>query len=337
MYLCDLPGTTLEELASVYDEKLMVWGGTSQEVSVNLEADEPTVRFGQHETFAPKEAQAGLAKYFDIPPKFFLRIDPEQRQWLLTSQIERADDELSVFWNDSRGLAEVRKAGEIRVRPHRLVERALVTFPAESPIVNHWFTADELRVDVIFPPEDERATGGDARVGDITRGGVRIGQDRKNNLAPWVQPYLYRLICTNGMEVPDSGLKINAQGATELEIEAMFEAEVSRAADRLVSDIEAFYALREERIGNDPTGALRRMALEQRLPARTVGNLEDLVPSLADPANASVFDLVNLITNQANNPEIDRRSSTYRNLQRAGGGIVADHAERCSACHSRLG
>jgi hypothetical protein len=49
-----------------------------------------------------------------------------------------------------------------------------------------------------------------------------------------------------------------------------------------------------------------------------------------------MFDVVNLMTNQANNPSIDVRSSTRRNLQRAGGNIVTDHAERCGTCHSRL-
>jgi hypothetical protein len=232
------------------------------------------------------------------------------------------------------------------VPPLRLIEAAMKTFPSESPIVDHWLDQNELRVDIIFPEGFERGSGGDPQapgvpgVGDITRGGIRIGQDRKNNSAPWLQPYLYRLVCTNGMEIPDQGLKVNAQGATEAEIAMLFEAEIARAVDRLEEDIHAFYDLRNTSLGNDPTGALRRAAAEQNLPLRTIGRLEDLVPALAsdtDGREITMFDVVNLMTNQANDPEMGLRSSTRRNLQRGGGNLVNDHSERCGTCHSRLG
>lgn len=340
MYLRNLPGTTLEDLVTEFDQHLITWGGVSQQITPQLEADTPHIRFGEHEIYAGREGLLSMAKFFDIPPKFFDRLDKDQQQWLLNSQIERADKEVTVAYSESAGLVEIRPAGEVRVRPHALMEAAMRTFPAESPVVDYWNDQNELRVDLIVPEGFERGIGGDAGVGDITRGGVRIGQDRKINKAPWVQKFLYRLVCTNGMEVPDQGLKISAVGATEQEIYALFEAEVARAVDSLEQEIQAFYALREERLGNDPTGALRRVALEQNLPMRTVGTLEDLVPALVDEANGgeiTMFDVVNLMTNQANNPAIDLRSSTRRNLQLAGGNLVSDHMERCGTCHSRLG
>lgn len=340
MYLRNLPGTTLEDLVSEFDERLTNWGGVSQQITPQLEADQPHIRFGEHEVHVGIDGLASMAKFFDIPPKFFARLDRDQQQFLLSSQIDRADKEVSVFYSESQGVKEIRKAGETRVRPHRLMEKAMATFPAESPIVDYWNDQNELRVDIILPEGFERGIGGDPGVGDLTRGGVRIGQDRKNNMAPWVQKFLYRLVCTNGMEVPDQGLKISALGATEGEIEALFEAEVARAVSTLDEEIQAFYALREERLGSDPTGALRRAALEQNLPMRTVGNLEDLVPALVDESNGgeiSMFDVVNLMTNQANNPNLDVRSTSRRNLQLAGGNLVNDHMERCGTCHSRLG
>lgn len=340
MYLRNLTGTTLEDLATTLDQRLHSWGGVSQEITPQLEADEPHIRFGEHEVHAGDDGLASMAKFFDIPPKFFARLDRDQQQYLLSSQINRVDKEVNVLYNDSVGISEVRKAGEVRVRPHRLVERAMVTFPGESPIVDFWSDHNELRVDVILPEGFERGIGGDAGVGDITRGGVRFGQDRKLNTAPYIQKFLYRLVCTNGMEVPDQGLKVSALGASELEIEALFEAEVARAVATLDDEIQSFYALRDERLGSDPTGALRRAALEQNLPLRTVGNLEDLVPALVSESGGgeiTMFDVANLMTNQANNPSLDVRSSSRRNLQIAGGNLVNDHMERCGTCHSRLG
>lgn len=345
MYLTSLPGTTLEDLSNEYDQRLTTWGGVSQHIRVMLEDDQPHLRLGEHEVRATKEGLASFATFFDIPPKFFGRLDTDQQQFLLATQINRADNEVTVQYNED-GVYDIRKAGEVRVRPNRLIQAALATFPAESPIVDHWLDQNELRVDVIFPEGFERGTGGDPQalgvpgVGDITRGGVRIGQDRKINSAPWIQPYLYRLVCTNGMELPDQGLRVDARGASEREIETLFEAEIARAVDRLEADIHAFYDLRNTPLGNDPTGALRRAAAEQNLPLRTIGRLEDLVPALASDTEGreiTMFDVVNLMTNQANDPEIGARSTTRRNLQRGGGNLVNDHAERCGTCHSKLG
>jgi hypothetical protein len=339
----NLPGTTLEELATEYDQRLMSWTGVTSDIRCTLDVrgdDIPMIMVGGIEIPATKSGLNSLATFLQIPPKFFSRIDPDEQQILLRSRSNRVKERDITLYYMEGGLHEVRKAGEVRVRPHRLVEAAMATFPGNSPIVDHWLDQDELRVDVIFPEGFERYIGGDPGVGDITRGGVRIGQDRKHNHAPWLQPFIWRKVCTNGMEIPDQGIKVTATGLEAREIEAMFEAEVARAVDRLENDIHAFYDLRNTPLGNDPTGALRRAATEQNLPLRTIGRLEDLVPALADDTDGreiTMFDVVNLMTNQANDPDMGVRSSSRRNLQRGGGNLVNDHSERCGTCHSRLG
>lgn len=348
MYMTSLSGTTLEDLATEYDERLMSWGGPASEIRCRLDVREeevPRLLVGDIEIPATKGGLSSLATFLEIPPKFFGRLDPDEQQFLISSRANRADKDVTLYYKQG-GLHEARKAGETRVRPHKLIEAAMKVFPAESPIVDHWYDQNELRVDVIFPEGFERGSGGDQQgpgtpgVGDVTRGGVRIGQDRKNNTAPWIQPYLYRLVCTNGMEVPDQGIKINTQGAEEREIEILFEVEIARAVDRLEADIQAFYDLRNTPLGTDPTGALHRAATEQNLPLRTIGRMEDLVPALMDETNGgeiTMFDVVNLMTNAANEPSMLNNRSGRRNLQRAGGVLINDHAERCGTCHSRLG
>jgi hypothetical protein len=336
MYLRDLPGTTLADLIPKMDKKYRTWGGGAHEIGVQLEADTPSIRLGSTEVPSSPLGVQALAAHFGIPAKFFDSLERDEQQWLLSSRIDHLGGELTVTHNRS-GIAEVYAPGQVRVAPHKLVEAALKTFPEESPIVDWWNDSTELRVDVIVPEGHERFTGGDAAVGDLTRGGIRFGQDRKNNLAPWVQPFMYRLVCTNGMEVPDLGLKVEARHASAEEIEAMFEGEIKRAVDRLEDDIAAFYDLRNQPLGSDPTGTLRRTALEQGLPERTVGQLESLLPAVWNNGEASMFDVVNLMTNQANHPQVKVRGSSRRNLQLAGGRLVYDHAERCTVCHSRLG
>jgi hypothetical protein len=341
VYMTTLPGITLEELATEYDQHLETWGGATRDLRFRLEGEVPVVQVGGAEVPVTESGLKSVASFLDIPPKFLLRQDPDIQQHLLETLSNRSEkQDVTVYFREG-GVQEVRKAGETRLRPHRLLEAAMKTFPGNSPIVEHWNNQDELRVDVIVPEGFERYTGGDITVGDITRGGVRIGQDRKMNTAPWLQPFLYRLECTNGMELPDLGLKIDVRGAQEREIEALFEAEIARAVDRLEADIQAFYDLRNTILGTDPTGALHRAAHEQHLPLRTVGRMEDLVPALLndteDGAEITMFDIVNLMTNQANDPRLTSNRSGRRNLQRAGGVLVNDHSERCGTCHSRLG
>lgn len=335
MYLRDLPGTTLADLVPELDKKLQVWGGGAHQIAVRFEDDDPSIVLNGTEVPATRDGKSALANYFDIPAKFFVdRLEPDEQQWLLSSRMDHLGGELTVRFND-HGVSEVHKPSLVRVEPHALVERALTAFPESSPVVDWWCDATDFQVDVIVPEDGEgRYIGGDPSVQDITRGGIRFGQDRKNNTAPWVQPLLYRLVCTNGMEVPDLGLRVEARHATAEQIEALFEGEIHRAMDRLEGDIRSFYDLRNQDLGNDATGALRRAAQERGLPDRTVGRLEDAFRGVE---GATMFDVVNLMTNQANDPAIGLRSSSRRNLQRAGGGLVYDHAERCGTCHSRLG
>lgn len=173
-------------------------------------------------------------------------------------------------------------------------------------------------------------------MGDLTRGGIRVGMDSKHNLAPWVQPYQYRLACTNGMETMDAGLRVDARGSSVEEVLAEFEAAADRAFRRVEDEIAAFYEMRNQRVAN-PERTLIRMAQERGLPDRTVVTLAERVPSMiGEDGSASMFDLVNLLTNQANDPRIRNRAGARRTLEQVGGSFVTEHKERCSHCQHAL-
>lgn len=340
MYMRNLPGTTLDDLHTQLDRRQITWGGGLHQVEVKLDRPEGerVVRFGEHEVPATKSGLDVLAKFVNIPGPFFGKITPEEQEFLLNRRMSHTGGELTLAFDQDNGISEVRKPGQTVIEPVRLVDSAIRVLTGDALVVEDWLTGDDFRVDIIVPEGFDRFIGGDPGVGDITRGGVRIGQDRKNNLAPWVQGYTYRLVCTNGMELPDASLKVDVRHLDARQIEAAFEAEIRRATDRLEQDIQAFYDLRNEPVGDDPTGAMRRVATERGLPARTVGRLEDMVPAMVTEANGnpSMFDLVNVITNLANDPAMGVRSTTVRGLQRSGGAVVHDHGTRCGTCHSRI-
>lgn len=355
MYLRDTDFDTLETVAGHLHDSRLTWSGSSVDVRVRLHdgteetdltdenADEGaqrvgTIVLGKHEMPATASGIQALANYYDVPYKFLERVPDDEKQFILDHRIQRsADTPLVIKWSAETGITEAYRATIQRIDPEQYADKLLEYFPGESPVVEWWNNADEFRLDLIVPEDYDKGIGGDRKVGDLTHGGVRIGQNRKQNLAPWVQPYMFRLACTNGMEVPDTGLRVDSRGMFVEDILNMLGAEARRAFDRVEGDIKHFYDLRSVKVGDDRTGIMRRMAQEAGIPDRTIGHLEDtLADALLAEDEVSMFHLANHITNRANDPLIRHQYNARRTLERAGGQMISDHAARCAACHSRL-
>jgi hypothetical protein len=343
MFLRPQPDTTLEDLIETLPAHPASWGGGSHNISVRLEDEAPVIVFGEHEVPATKTGLEAIGSYFGVPTKFLTRIERDEQQFVLERRIERAEESnLTVHWS-SDGIIDVIKASSQRLEVGEILDSVAEVMPENSLVVEWINTSEMLFLDTIVPVDFDRFTGGDRKVGDITNGGLRIFQDRKRNLAPSVQPFLFRFGCTNGMQVSDSGLKIDARGAETFEILGDLRAKSRQALDGLMHSIDAFYELRSQKIGEDRTGVLHRLVRENDFPARTVVALEDALPGYltadfgVDNADeATMFHLVNLLTNAANNPDIAGSHNSRRRLESIGGDLVNDHIARCGFCHSRL-
>ena len=332
---------TLDEVAEEWSRKTATWGGVGSDIHVSLDQDEPKISFGDHEVDATKAGIEALAAQFQVPFKFLERVMPDEKPFILERRIERSEEmNLIVNYTTKDGIVEILPSGMKRLYPEDFIEVALDVLPGESTVVRHWSNPADLLLDVVVPEGFDQGIGGDRKVGDISHGGIRIGQDRKRNLAPWTQTLIYRLACTNGMEIPDTTLKVDARGLETPEIVMALRAEARRAFEKVTETMQAFYDLREQRLGSDRTGILRKAAQENALPERSVGALEDALTAylvdegVENPDDATMFHLVNLITNMANSPDLSPAEA--RRLQRVGGAMVNDHAARCSFCETRL-
>ena len=49
-----------------------------------------------------------------------------------------------------------------------------------------------------------------------------------------------------------------------------------------------------------------------------------------------MYEVVNLVTNEANNPALRNRTNIRQQLERAGGDVAIDPANRCDKWESRL-
>lgn len=314
------------------------------EIDFKLDSDDPHFLIrGQKVAYSPTGVTA-FGNFLQIPSPFFKRTGRElgvarQGDMLKWFMDTTSSSGVRISYTEA-GVQSVTDPERKLIDPLQLVnvaEKVLGTTDAE--VVRLIDTPETYAFDVHVPESFDHGIGGDRpeggrEVGDITAGGITIAYDRKRNHAPEVGSFLYRLICTNGMRTEDMGLRIDARGSTVDEVLAELEAMADRAFKRVERQIAHFYQLRDQRVDNAER-ELIAIAREHRIPDRSLVQLTRQAASNALPDDPTRFDLVNLITNFANDPSI-RNDGGRLLLESAGGSVVQDEATRCGHCHSRL-
>jgi hypothetical protein len=349
MFIREEPTTTLADISDRLDTRLQTMAVNTADISIDPDAAEIRLSDGISVPVTADSLTA-LGGFIQVPTPFQNRLLADSSTDLLVTiyneLLRRSHSNVHVRYGDS-GIVSVRNPDAKTIEPRRIIEVAANVISPEAPVLVFDNTPDNFALDVIVPAGFDRGVGGDRnieflgrsgepQVGDISHAGLRFTQDVKHNLAPQVQPLVYRLVCTNGMEIEDKALAIDARGNTVEELLLHLEAAAQRAFDRVERDIEHFYAMRFDRVQN-PDRLVARLAHENGISDRMLVALIDAVPGM-NPANGeyiSEFDVVNLFTNMANNPAI-RRAGARRQLQRVGGSIAIDHAQRCGTCQSKL-
>lgn len=333
MFMRETAGITVEELVEQVGDNAETSVTDFSRLSVDM-TEERVIewRDSQGATRQVPISEEGLhhlAAHLDVPFKFLERQDPEFRQMIVNGLIQRNHGEFCVRWNDS-GVKGFHGLHQELFTPRQVARVGSNVIPA-ADVVNLTHTPKLFTFDLVVPVDHE-GWGGDRKVGDLTGAGLRFGLNVERNLAPWVQPWSYRLACTNGMEFFDPELRLDARGKTVEEVMDDLEDAAARAFGRVEHQIEAFYAMRSERVSN-PERTLLRLATERGISERVATGMMRRIPEM-ELEEVTMFDLLNLLTNEANNPAISVAHA--RQLQQAGGGVVSDHAARCAHCQSKL-
>lgn len=349
MFLREMSGDTVSDVATKLNRSDRTWSGVGFEIKPHLDEDVPFLALAtpgsstQHVTVDP-EGIKQLSVLLRLPSKTMLDFgneDPELLQMVFERRLSRHPEPVTIRYGDT-GIYEAYKSGVLRVEAPRLVEIISRVIAPNAPVVEWDNNSDAFYMDVVVPEGHDFGVGGDRAEGDITTGGLTIGLNRKNNLAPTVSRMMYRLACTNGYESRDDGLRIDARGASVDQVLAEFERIAREAFAGVEAEIAAFYATRDERIEGDVTQAVLRIAEERGLPDRTSRRMAIRVPEMMNEIEvrggdgATMFDVINLMTNLANDPAMAGSRTRRRTLYRAGGGLISEHHARCSQCQQRL-
>lgn len=360
MFIRDDTGLTLDTLRERVDQgetkSVRVKPGA---VKFHLDADDPTIEFGRKALPATEDNLAVVGDLLQVPSAFLKRMSKNTTSATLNTVMGEmfanvvTDDvgveavnntliEIAPWSSKSKGIRPVAVVDSIA--------KALTDAPVSPKIARLVNTRGEFAFDAYADAEavsgkkSNWGIGGDPesiledatrrQVGDITSAGVRVGVNLKQGLAPFVQPYSHRLWCTNGCSSLHLGTKIDARGQSVDEVLLELEEMAKIAFEQAERDIEHYYDLRNQPVAN-PERAIRTIARERGIPTRSTMALIDLAAGEDIPDNPSMFDVLNLVTNFANSPQV-RNDGGRTLLEEAAGSVVTDHAARCGHCHQKV-
>jgi hypothetical protein len=326
---------TLEEIASEItppDNKLRC---TTDDVTVRFGGEVPSVRVrvGPEDqvTLPALGARSAFSQFLNIPQAFLERVPDAMAEYIVNGLLGELHGEIKIRHGD-HGIHDIMEARLDPIEPLSVVEIAEAVVGAEAQVIEWWHTLTDFRLDVVSP--ETGLVGGDPKVGDISHGGLRYTQDLRKHMMPQVQKLIYRLVCTNGLEIADATAKMDGRGSSHSEFLDSFEITSRRLYSEVEADIDHFYQLRRQPLG-DASQAVLRVSEEQRLPERVATHLVRLVPDMIPDDNPTQFDLVNLFTNAALEPGVP--AGTRRRLESIGGQIVIEQSARCTKCAAKVG
>lgn len=318
-----MPATplTLADLADAWTVRHRTWTGDACVLTVSLAKGAPTVSFGTQELPLDPDGTKALVAFYGVPVAFFDRLTPEERHYLLNSRIDHTPGEISLTYTGRR-LIDALKPSQPRLEPAQFAAAAMAALPGDSKILECWNTPADLRIDALSPDGDP----------DGTQRGIRLGQNRKQNLAPWTAPILHNAKARALIHIPDPSLKIDARGADPQRIFELLSADVLRAWARTPHDMQALHDLSYEDVTEHRITRLHRLGAEHNIPARCLPRMDAALSRLDRP---SAYDLALTIAAAAADEDIPQPGLRLR-LQTAAGRLVTDHAQRCSSCHALI-
>jgi hypothetical protein len=260
-------------------------------------------------------AHGQIGTYLGIPKPYYDRMldkDPA----LLADNVNR-------WFRDTGDRRMLRTmAGDLRAfmsdRYHRIeneeIAEAVLPVLMEAGVTIRSCEVTEKRMSIVALLPRVRA---EVKVGDIVEAGVRVGNSEVGFGAASVSPFVHRLVCLNGMTVPDRKLSARHVGRRIQEggdLNAIFSDEAKRADDRAIMlkvrdvvrhalDESAFKAsvdkmtkLTEGRVTGDPVKAVEVLAQKVGANDKEKGGI---LRSLIEGGDLSAWGMLNAVTAQA--------------------------------------
>jgi hypothetical protein len=322
-------GISLVDLAKRIEENQNLkadYIAPTRSIAMTLDTEsKPQLEINDRGTFPIlRTAHDQIASHADIPVRYYQRMLQEAPS-LLADNVNRwfADNSkprmLRTLAGDARALLSDRYQ---RIENEEIANVILPILMSEPglQIVSCELTERRMYIQATTP-----RIAGEVKVGDEVQAGLLISNSEIGAGAVTIQPLVYRLVCLNGLAIPDQRFRARHLGRRidqGEDLNAIFSDETRAADDRALllkvrdvvkaslseagfnQTLDRMKGLTAQRIEANPEASVRMLA-------RKVGILEGETPSilrqLIQDGDLSAWGMLNAVTAQAHTaPDYDR-------------------------------
>lgn len=215
---------------------------------------------------------------------------------------------------------------------HEEIAKAALPVLADIPdvqIISSEITERRMYLQAVTP-----RLQGDVKVGDTVQAGVLISNSEIGFGAVLVTPLIYRLVCKNGMVVPDGRLRASHIGRRVEDNEELWADDTRQADDRAIllkvrdtvracvdeaqfrTRVAKLSGLTEGKVTGDPTKVVGLLAAKVGANEEETGGI---LRSLIEGGDLSAWGLLNAVTAQAHSATSYDRAVEF---EQAGGALV---------------
>lgn len=169
-------------------------------------------------------------------------------------------------------------------------------------------------------------------VGDTFAAGIHIRDSRLGKVKLRASTYLYRLVCTNGMiSTHPNGHAIRCTGEDyKMDLAEWMDHTLAEAWENVSDEFKRVRNLQRTPVSDHSNRFAQQLFREFPTPKTTADALLDEIKR-----SETLYDVMNIMTAQANDPEYLGDPLRIEQLQMMGG-RVASHGAFCEHCHSEL-
>lgn len=317
-------GLSLVELATKIEAQKALkadYLAPASELRMNVEDGKPLLHVPNVREFEVLPvAHDQIGDRTKIPARYYNRMLAEApellasnvNRWLSTDtdkrMIRTLDGSMRAFLSDRYNRVENEEIAEVAL-PVLMETAGIEVVAAEVTERRLYLMATTSRIQ------------GEVATGDVVQAGVCITNSEVGLGSVEIRPLVYRLVCLNGMIMPDAKLSARHVGrriGIGEDLNAMFTDETRRADDRALllkvrdtirfamdevmfkKTVDRFAETAEAKIENDPAKSVEILA-------RKIGATElegkSILRSLIKDGNLSAFGLINAVTYQAHDAE----------------------------------
>lgn len=322
MLVCEL-----EESLSRRNERLVEVELSQVEISDNASA----LTIGTTEYALDEVAEASLAKYMRIPPKYLAECSDEFKATTLKYWRDHFSQVKTVFEVVDDSIVSVHGPDLLSIPIGQIGSLVGRVFQPDDEVTYH-SDGSLLHLDVVTMGHEVEVLNpggmpGRPAVGDITRGGVRILTYPHQTKPPAVLDYLERLVCTNGMTRTEKSGQINIKGQNMEEVLLEMEAAAQAVLGGLDEKLAKYAETALTPTPGSPLAFAYQLGREGNFPPAVMHRVVALVNQL--PPDASVYDVNQAFTTVAN---YDLPYSMRMRLQALGGTLAFNAEQVCARC-----